>query len=73
MAAPEESNWTEALVRFLREQPEVRAVRVNPATHRVAIATLNQIDLTDLEQKLAATISAVQARMVDSELSIWWK
>lgn len=63
MTSPEEGNWTEALVRFLREQPEVRAVRVNPATHQVAIATLNDMDLTDLARKLAATISAVQARM----------
>ncbi|MBI2812851.1 MAG: cadmium-translocating P-type ATPase [Opitutae bacterium] len=56
-------NWTEQLVRFLREQPEVRAVRIDPAARKVAVATINDIDLAALEAKLAATISAVEARL----------
>ncbi len=58
-------NWTDELVRFLCEQPGVGAVRVDPSTHRVAVATLGQVNLADLEQKLAATITAVEERFAD--------
>jgi Cd2+/Zn2+-exporting ATPase len=65
MAKPEEvtSNWTEELVRFLREQPEVRAVRIDPVAHKVAIATVQNVDLAELEARLAATIAAVEAQL----------
>jgi Zn2+/Cd2+-exporting ATPase len=59
------ANWTDDLVRFLCEQPGVGAVRVDPAAHRVSVATLGQVDLGDLEQKLAATIAAVEERFAD--------
>ncbi|RXK56294.1 heavy metal translocating P-type ATPase [Oleiharenicola lentus] len=58
-------NWTEELVRFLCEQPGIGAVRLDPSAHRIAVATLGQVNLADLEQKLAATISAVEARFAD--------
>ena len=57
------SNWMEELVRFLREQPEVRAVRIDPVAHTVAVATINSQPLADLETNLAATIAAVEARL----------
>lgn len=63
MPPPVDRNWTEELVRFLREQPEVRAVRIDTAAQKVAVATINDIDLSDLEAKLAATISAVESRL----------
>ncbi len=56
------SNWTDDLVRFLCEQPGVGAVRLDPAAHRVSVATLGTVDLADLETKLAATIAAVEAQ-----------
>ncbi len=56
------SNWTDDLVRFLCEQPGVGAVRLDPAAHRVSIATLGTVNLPDLEEKLAATIAAVEAQ-----------
>ncbi len=59
------SNWTEDLVRFLCEQPGVGAVRLDPAAHRVSVATLGRVDLVDLEARLAATLSAVQARFAN--------
>ncbi|MFZ5494157.1 MAG: heavy metal translocating P-type ATPase [Verrucomicrobiota bacterium] len=59
---PATANWTDELVRFLCEQPGVGAVRVDPASHRVAVATLGRVDLADLEEKLAATIAAVEER-----------
>ncbi len=59
------TNWADDLVRFLCEQPGVGAVRVDPAAHRVSVATLGQVDLASLEQKLAATIAAVEERFAD--------
>ncbi len=58
-------NWTDELVRFLCEQPGIGAVRLDPSTHRIAVATLGQVNLADLEQKLAATIAAVEERFAD--------
>ena len=63
MPSQPETNWTADLVRFLREQPEVRAVRIDAVAHKVAVATISEIDLPDLEVKLAATISAIEARL----------
>ncbi|MEJ1973208.1 MAG: cation-translocating P-type ATPase [Lacunisphaera sp.] len=59
------ANWTDELVRFLCEQPGVGAVRVDPAAHRVSVATLGQVNLADLEARLAATIAAVEAKFAD--------
>jgi Zn2+/Cd2+-exporting ATPase len=59
------ANWTDALVRFLCEQPGVGAVRLDPAAHRVSVATLGTVDLADLEERLAATIAAVEQRFAD--------
>jgi len=55
-------NWTEELVRFLCEQPGVGAVRLDPATRQVSVATIGQVNVADLEQHLAATIAAVETR-----------
>ena len=56
------NNWTDDLVRFLCEQPGVGAVRLDPTAHRVSVATLGTVDLGELEEKLAATIAAVETR-----------
>src|SRR6185503_4426497 len=53
--------WMEQLVQFLREQPGVGAVRINPESHQVAVATLGRIDAAEFAEKLAATIAAVEA------------
>jgi Cd2+/Zn2+-exporting ATPase len=58
-------NWTEELVRFLCEQPSVGAVRLDPATRHVSVATIGQVNLADLEERLAATIAAVEERFAD--------
>ena len=55
-------DWTEELVRFLREQPEINAVKIDPVAHKVAVATLGTVDLAALETRLAATIAAVEAQ-----------
>ena len=59
------ANWADELVRFLCEQPGVGAVRLDPAAHRVSVATLGQVDLLALEERLAATIAAVEAKFAD--------
>ena len=60
--APETSAaWVGELVQFLREQPGVGAVRINPESHQVSVATLGRVDAAEFEQKLAATIAAVEA------------
>jgi len=51
----------EELVQFLREQPGVGAVRINPESHQVSVATLGRIDAAEFADKLAATIAAVEA------------
>ena len=53
--------WMEELVQFLREQPGVGAVRINPESHQVSVATLGRIDAAEFADKLAATIAAVEA------------
>ena len=57
------TEWVEELVRFLRAQPGVTAVRIDPAAHKVAVATVGNVVLDGLESKLAATIAAVEAQL----------
>ncbi len=59
------SNWTDDLIRFLCEQPGIGAVRLDPAAHKVAVATLGEVNLADLEAKLAETIEAVEEKFAD--------
>lgn len=56
-------SWVETLVSFLRTQPAVSAVRIDAAAHKVAVATVGNVALDGLEDKLAATIAAVEAEL----------
>lgn len=55
------TDWTEALVHFLKSEPALTAVKIDPGTHRISVASLGPVAIADLEEKLAATIAAVQA------------
>ena len=55
--------WVEELVRFLRAQPGVSAVRIDPTAQKVSVATVGNVELVGLEEKLAATIAAVEAQL----------
>ena len=55
--------WVEELVRFLRTQPGVSAVRIDPTAHKVFVATVGNPLLEGLEEKLAATMAAVEAQV----------
>jgi Cd2+/Zn2+-exporting ATPase len=61
MMAP--GTWTEALADFLRAEPSVSAVRIDPTAHRVAVATIGNVDVRNLEEKLAATIAAIEQQL----------
>jgi Cd2+/Zn2+-exporting ATPase len=56
-------NWVDELVRFLREQPQVSAVRIDPAAQRVAVATLGRAEIPGLREKLAGTLAAIEASL----------
>jgi Cd2+/Zn2+-exporting ATPase len=66
VAPAEANNWVEDLVRFLRRQPGVSALRLDPTAHKVAVATVGQVDLEDFEARLAETISSIEARLTAS-------
>ncbi len=48
-------------MQFLRAQPGVRAVRVDPTGRKVAVATLGDIDPAELSARVDETIKAVEA------------
>ena len=54
-------NWAEQLVRFLRDEPAVSALRIDPKSQKLAVATFGPIPIEDLEQRLAETIAAIEA------------
>ncbi|ATC62670.1 heavy metal translocating P-type ATPase [Nibricoccus aquaticus] len=56
-------NWAETLARFLREEPGVEAVRIDPAARKVSVATLGDVDLKQLEARLAETLAAVESQL----------
>lgn len=57
--------WVDQLVLFLRTQPGVTAVRIDPAAHKVSVATMGQVALEGLDEKLAATIAAVEEQLAE--------
>ncbi len=57
------SNWIEELVHFLRTQPAVSAVRIDPAAHKVSVATIGNIEVDGLTETLAETIAAIEAQL----------
>ncbi len=62
----EEGDWVRTLVRFLSEQPGVGAIRIDAEGHKVSVATIGQVDLRMLEDKLAATIEAVEEQLAEA-------
>jgi Cd2+/Zn2+-exporting ATPase len=56
-------DWVKELVEFLRTQPSVSAVRIDPDAQKVAVATIGNIEIEGLEEKLAETITAIEAEL----------
>ncbi|MCS6243070.1 MAG: heavy metal translocating P-type ATPase [Opitutus sp.] len=57
------SSWTETLAEFLKHEPGVEAVRLDPAARKVSIATLGKVDITNLEKRLAETLAAIDRHL----------
>lgn len=62
-ATPASTEWVDALVRFLRSQPAVTAVRIDTSAHKVAVATVGHVDIDGLGDRLTETIAAIEAEL----------
>lgn len=56
-------SWTETLAEFLKQEPGVEAVRIDPASRKVSLATLGTVDLRGLENHLAETLAVIEAQI----------
>ncbi|QYM77645.1 cation-translocating P-type ATPase [Horticoccus luteus] len=56
-------NWAVELAAFLRAEPGVGAVRFDAASRKVSVATLGEVDLRELEHRVALTIAAIEGRI----------
>ncbi len=59
---PTSSTWMDALADFLLTEPAVEAIRLNPDSKRVEMATLGRVDAEMLQAKLTEVLRAVDAR-----------
>jgi Cd2+/Zn2+-exporting ATPase len=57
------SNWAETLAVFLRQDPRVGAVRFEPETRKVEVATIGDVDLSQLQTKLGEAIAAIEEQL----------
>jgi Cd2+/Zn2+-exporting ATPase len=58
-----DADWVGELVRFLRAQPGVGAVRIDPDAHKIAVATVGRVDFEAFAEKLAGTVAAVESQL----------
>jgi len=56
-------NWTEALADFLRREPEIEALRLDPSGRKVAVATMGEVDTEALRARLAETLAAIESQL----------
>src|SRR5688572_31149520 len=59
-------NWVDELVDFVREQPQISAVRIDLTNHTMSVATIGPVDLADFQAKLAQTVANVEARLAEN-------
>ena len=59
-------SWTDTLADFLKQEPGLEAVRLDPTSRRVSIATLGTVDLKQLEKRLAETLAAIESQLGQS-------
>lgn len=52
--------WVDALAAFLQENQRVEAIRVDAGHRKIEIATLGEVDLSELQARLDATIHAIE-------------
>ncbi len=59
--------WTETLADFLRREPGIEAVRLDPAGRKVSVATIGRVDGDALEARLAETLAAIEEQLQADE------
>jgi len=60
-------DWVGELVQFLRTEPGVSAVRIDPEAQKVAVATIGNVEIAGLEEKLAETIALVEEEIAKAK------
>ncbi|CAM2795013.1 heavy metal translocating P-type ATPase [Rariglobus hedericola] len=56
-------SWTDTLAEFLKKEPGVEAVRLDPVSRTVSVATLGEVDLKQLEKRLDETLMAIESQL----------
>jgi Cd2+/Zn2+-exporting ATPase len=73
MAHPERAapvaEWVERLGAFLRSQGDVKALKVNAATHTAAVASLSEVNLMEIRAELDAILMEIEATRGVSQAS----
>jgi Cd2+/Zn2+-exporting ATPase len=57
---PKHVEWVDALMTFLQESDHVEAIRVDAAHQKLEIATLGEVDLSELQARLTATLDVIE-------------
>ncbi len=60
-------DWAKTLVAFLRSEPGLEAVRVDPAEKRVTVATLGDVDEKALRERLAQILNGIEEEIPVSQ------
>lgn len=63
---PQGDDWTTRLAAFLRTDPHLAAIRIDPESRRVAVATMGEVDEAVLRRQLHATLAAVEEQLAGS-------
>jgi len=59
-------SWTDTLADFLKQEPGVEAVRLDPGSRKVSVATIGVVDLKQFEKRLAETLAAIESQLAKS-------
>ncbi|MCF7688063.1 MAG: heavy metal translocating P-type ATPase [Cephaloticoccus sp.] len=57
------TDWGQELAEFLRRQPGVGAVRLQPSSRKIEVATIGEVDLSALQHKLHETMSGIDEQL----------
>lgn len=69
MRNPMQPSWTDTLAEFLKQEPGVEAVRLDPGSRRVSVATLGDVDARRLEAHLAETLAAIESQLDETAVA----
>ena len=66
MNADPSPKWTDTLADFIAGQMAVEAIRLDPETRRVEVATLGQVDLMELQKHLDEVLKQIDAKVLNA-------